>query len=150
MTAPAFYDFRSVLEQKLTDYVQGLLPDENVHKGVTDEVRTIPLIIVSCESERSPDAFGANNFGNYQVVVKIYVYSSADDGEDAFDKHRARVINVMGVLRDEEALKALFTPEEGRLYAMWYVNGENGISQRRYGNIMEYTAMGCNPPEPTP
>ena len=147
MPTPPFYSFRTVLEKNVADYLAGLFPGLAVHKGVTDDIRVIPIIIVHAESSQSVNDLGSNTLGNYTATMKIYVYSSADD--ETLDTHRARVVEVIGAMRDVAALQAAWNPvSDGQLYDLWITHDEEGMSQRRYGNVIEYTVWGVMPPAP--
>lgn len=117
-----------------------------MHKGVTDDIRIIPIIIAHAESSQSVNDLGSNTLGNYTATLKLYIYSSADD--ETLETHRARVVEVIGAMRDVVALQALWNPStDGQLYDLWIANDEEGMSQRRYGNVIEYTVWGsCRRP----
>lgn len=147
MPTPPFYSFRTILEEKITSYLSANMTGVAIHKGITDDVRVIPIIICHAESSKSIDDLGSNTLGNYVATLKIFVYSSADD--ETLDVHRARVVEVMGHLRNVNAIKAEFDPEaDGQLYDMWVTNDEEGMSQRRYGNALEYEVWGVLPAQP--
>jgi hypothetical protein len=147
MPTPSFYNFRTILEEKITAYLSANITGVAIHKGITDEVRVIPIIICHAESSKAVDDLGSNTLGNYNATLKIFVYSSADD--ETLDVHRARVVEVMGYLRDVEAIKATFNPtSDGQLYDMWVLSDEEGMSQRRYGNALEYFVWGVLPSAP--
>lgn len=147
MPTPPFYNFRTILEEKITAYLSANITGVAIHKGITDEVRVIPIIICHAESSKAVDDLGSNTLGNYTATLKIFIYSSADD--ETLDTHRARVVEVMGYLRDVEAIQATFNPtSDGHLYDMWILNDEEGMSQRRYGNALEYTVWGVLPSAP--
>jgi hypothetical protein len=147
MPNPPFYNFRTILEEKITSYLSANITGVAIHKGITDEIRVIPIIICHAESSKAVDDLGSNTLGNYTATLKIFVYSSADD--ETLDVHRARVVEVMGYLRDVEAIKATFNPtSDGHLYDMWILNDEEGMSQRRYGNALEYVVWGVLPYAP--
>jgi hypothetical protein len=147
MPTPPFYDFRSILEEKITSYLSDNITGVAIHKGITDEVRVIPIIICHAESSKAVDDLGSNTLGNYTATLKIFIYSSADD--ETLDVHRARVVRVMGYLRDVEAIQATFNPtSDGQLYDMWVLSDEEGMSQRRYGNALEYVVWGVLPSAP--
>lgn len=147
MSNPQFFSFRTTIENRVAQYLAPLFPGVAVHKGITDEIRVIPIIIVHAESSSAVEDLGSNTLGNYKSTVKIYVYSSADD--ETLDTHRARVVEVIGAMRDVISLKALWNPTtDGQLYDLWISNDEEGLSQRRYGNAIEYTFWGVMPPAP--
>lgn len=142
-----FYSIRSILEAKLAPYIASGLPGVSVHKGITDEVRTLPQVIVYAEAANAADALGSNPLGNYQINLKVFIYSSADD--ETLDTHRERVQEVMNLLSDDAAVKALYTPAtDGQIYDLWINSDDEGMSQRRYGNALSYTVMGVLPPAP--
>ena len=147
MPNPPFYNFRTILEEKITSYLSANITGVAIHKGITDEIRVIPIIICHAESSKAVDDLGSNTLGNYTATLKIFVYSSADD--ETLDTHRARVVEVMGYLRDVAAIQATFNPtSDGQLYDMWVLSDEEGMSQRRYGNALEYTVWGVLPSAP--
>ena len=147
MPTPPFYSFRTILEEKITSYLSDNMTGVAIHKGITDDVRVIPIIICHAESSKAVDDLGSNTLGNYTATLKIFVYSSADD--ETLDTHRARVVEVMGHLRDVAAIQSTFTPAtDGQLYDMWITSDEEGMSQRRYGNALEYTVWGVLPTQP--
>lgn len=146
MTTP-FYSIRSILESKLTPYIAAGIPGVAVHKGITDDVRVLPQIIVYAESASAADALGSKPLGNYQISLKVYVYSSADD--ETLDTHRARVQEVMNLLNDDDAVKSLYTPAtDGQIYDLWINSDDEGMSQRRYGNVLDFTVFAVLPPAP--
>lgn len=147
MPTPPFFSFRTTIENRVAQYLAPLFPGVAVHKGVTDEIRVIPIIIVHAESSSNIEDLGSQTLGNYKASVKVYVYSSADD--ETLETHRARVVEVIGAMRDVAALAALWNPtSDGQLYDFWIENDEEGMSQRRYGNAIEYTFWGVMPPAP--
>lgn len=147
MSNPPFFSFRTTIENRVAQYLTPLFPGVTVNKGVTDDLRVIPTIIVHAESSSNIEDLGSQTLGNYKAVVKIYVYSSADD--ETLETHRARVVEVIGAMRDVVALAALWNPtSDGQLYDFWISNDEEGMSQRRYGNAIEYTFWGVMPPSP--
>jgi hypothetical protein len=147
MPPPAFFSFRTVLENRVAGYLEPLFPGVAVHKGVTDEIRVIPIIIAHAESSSNIDDLGSKTLGNYKATLKLFIYSSADD--ETLETHRARVVEVIGAMRDVPALQALWNPStDGQLYDLWIENDEEGMSQRRYGNVLEYTVWGVMPPSP--
>lgn len=146
MTTPTFFSFRTIVEEKVTAYLISKMPGLTIVKGVTDEIRVIPTVICHAENASAIQDLGANTLGNYQVNLKVYVFSSADD--ETNDQHRARVIEVMNNLRDLPALQALWEPEEGLLYNIYVTADDEDMKQRRYGNLIEYTVWGMLPPAP--
>jgi hypothetical protein len=147
MPTPTFFSFRTVLENRVAGYLEPLFPGVAVHKGVTDDIRVIPIIIAHAESSSNIDDLGSKTLGNYKASLKLYIYSSADD--ETLESHRARVVEVIGAMRDVPALQALWNPStDGQLYDLWIENDEEGMSQRRYGNVLEYNVWGVMPPSP--
>lgn len=145
MSVP-FYSIRSIIEDKLSTYLAANMTGVSVHKGITDEVRTLPIVIIYAENSQAPSSLGARPNGNYQVSIKAYVYSSADD--DTLDTHRNRVQTVKNLLNDRDAVRALWGHNEGQLYEIWITNDEEGMAQRRYGNAIDFTCFAVLPPSP--
>ena len=139
---------RSIIEDKFSSYLTANMPGVTVHKGITDELRVIPLIIAYCQSAAPDPSLGGNPKGNYRCKVSVYVYSSADD--DTLITHRERVSRVHGFMSDVAALKALWNPDgsEGKLYSCWIESDEEGMKGRNYGNEVSYTLVAVLPPNP--
>lgn len=146
MSVP-FYSARTILEEKISSYLATNITGTTVHKGITDEEKVIPLITVYAKSSKAVDALGNNPYGNYTVTLEIGIYSSADD--DTLDQHRTRVQAVQNFMSDKTALKALWTlNSDGILYDLWVAQDEEGMHQRKYGNMLEYTVFMMLPPSP--
>ena len=142
-----FYSARTIVEEKVQAYLAAALPDVAVHKGITPETKVIPLVTVYAKASRSAEALGSHPYGNYTVSLEIGIYSSADD--DTLDQHRTRVQTVQNYMADTAALKALWTlGTDGILYDLWVTQDEEGMHQRKYGNLLEYTVFVMLPPAP--
>lgn len=139
---------RSLVEDRLTAYLTPLVTGVAIHKGVTDENRVLPLIVVHCNNANKPSSMGAGNLGNYRVGVTVYVYSSADDG--TLNDHRTRVEDVEALLADLPAVQAAWGDPEtyGTLYSLWVETDNEGMEGRKYGNAISYTAYVCMPTAP--
>mgnify|MGYP003345923787 CR=1 FL=1 len=138
---------RSIVEDKVSAYFQSVFTGADfvpIHKGITDETRVIPLIIVYADSARPDPALGANPLGNFRVALKVFVYTSADD--ESLETHRARVDAIHALMADVDALKAYWQPEDGQLYAAWIVGDDEAMSQHRYGNVIEFNLVVVLPP----
>lgn len=138
---------RSIIEEKVSEYITDIFTGNDnvtIHKGITDETRVIPLIIVYADSARPDPALGANPQGNYRVALKVFVYTSADD--ETLETHRARVDAIHACMADVPALQAYWEPNEGQLYAAWVVSDDEAMSQRRYGNAIEFSLVVVLPP----
>lgn len=137
---------RSIVEDKLSAYLAANITDTTVVKGITDNIRTVQTIVVYAADAAVPSELGALNLGNYHVKLEIFVYSSADD--DSLSTHRERVSKVHGLMADITALKALWGPNDGKLYAAWIESDEEGMHSRNYGNKVVYTLVAVLPPSP--
>jgi hypothetical protein len=144
------YGIRTIAEQSLKawfDTNSAMLPGVQVNIGQTGEIRTIPSVILYAEGADSHPNFGSRPLGNFELSIKIYVYSSADDAPteaEALALHRARVEAVQSIMQDEDGLKAAWT--QGKLYRAWLKSDDEGMSDRRYGNALTYTAVAVYPP----
>lgn len=143
-----FYSARTMIENKLAPYLVANIPGVTVHKGVTPEVKVLPMITVYGESARPAAALGSHPYGNYEVTISVRVISSADD--ETLDTHRERVQDVINVMSDIDAIKALWTySTDGILYDLFITGGDQeGEHQRKYGNLIEFTAFVSAPPAP--
>jgi hypothetical protein len=142
-----FYSARTIVEEKVQAYLATALTGVAVHKGITPETKVIPLVTVYAKSSRAADALGSHPYGNYTVMLEIGIYSSADD--DSLDDHRTRVQTVQNYMADTAALKDLWTYQtDGILYDLWVTQDEEGMHQRKYGNLLEYTVFVMLPPSP--
>jgi hypothetical protein len=141
---PTLYGIRTIAEQSaLAWFTQNAayLPGVELNAGQTDEIRAVPIVILHAESARAHPDLGGNPLGNFEITLKIYVYSSADDSTLA--QHRERVEAVQGIMQDAAGLSAAWT--QGTLYASWVVSDDEGVADRRYGNIVEYTLVAAYP-----
>jgi hypothetical protein len=145
MPSPTVYGIRTIAEQSLKawfDLNAAMLPGVEINAGQTDEVRTVPIIILHAETAQAHRDLGATPLGNFELTVKVYVYSSADDSTLA--QHRERVENAQAILQDVAGLQSAWT--EGQLYAAWIVSDDEGVADRRYGNVLTYTLVAVYPP----
>ena len=144
------YGIRTITEQSLKAWFNAnaaMLPGVQINIGQTGEIRSIPSIILYAESADSHPDLNAQPLGNFELTVKIYVYSSADDAstaEEALALHRERVENVQSIMQDSPGLQAAWT--QGTLYGSWLKSDEEGVSDRRYGNVLSYTLVAVYPP----
>jgi hypothetical protein len=135
---------RSIAEQSvLARFAQFTadLPGVQLHAGQTDEIRSVPIIIFHAESARPAADLGGYPSGNFEITFKIYVYSSADDSTLA--EHRQRVEATQGIMQDLPGLKAAWT--EGQLYHGWFLSDEEGVADRRWGNLISFTLFAVYP-----
>jgi hypothetical protein len=142
---PTLYGIRTIAEQSLLSWFTtnaAALPGVQIHAGQTDEVRSVPIVILHAEGARAAQDLGGIPLGNFELTVKVYVYSSADDS--TLEEHRARVEAVQGIMQDLEGLKAAWA--QGTLYAGWVVSDEEGVADRRWGNLITYTLFTVYPP----
>ena len=142
---PAPDAIRTIAEQSLKAGFTtnaAALPGVTVNVGQTDEIRSVPVVILYCESARGATDLGAKPLGNFELSIKVYVYSSADDS--TLEQHRQRVEAVQGIMQDIPGLQAAWT--EGQLYAGWITSDDEGVADRRYGNVLQYTLFAVYPP----
>lgn len=143
------YGIRTIAEQSMKAWFEAnstMLPGVQINIGQTGEIRSIPSVILYAETADSHPNFGATPLGNFDLSLKIYVYSSADDAPteaEALALHRARVENVQAIMQDLAGLKAAWT--QGKLYHAWFKSDEEGVSDRRYGNVLTYSAAAVFP-----
>jgi len=145
MPTPTLYGIRTITEQSLIAWLTtnaAQLPGIALHAGQTDEIRSVPIIICHAESARAQRDLGAFSLGNFEITVKIYIYSSADDS--TLEEHRARVEAVQGIMKNAEGVKSAWT--QGTLYAVWNNSDDEGVADRRYGNVLEYIVVAVYPP----
>jgi hypothetical protein len=145
MPTPTIYGIRTITEQSLKawfDANASMLPGVPIHAGQTDEIRGVPIIILHAESAAAHRDLGAKPLGNFELTVKIYVYSSADDSTLA--EHRERVENVQAIMQDVAGLASSWTV--GTFYASWIVSDDEGVADRRYGNVLTYNIVAAYPP----
>ena len=144
------YGIRTITEQSLKAWFSAnvaMLPGVQINIGQTGEIRSIPSVILYAESADSHPDLNAQPLGNFELTVKIYVYSSADDAstaEEALALHRERVENVQSIMQDLPGLKAAWT--QGTLYHAWLKSDEEAVADRRYGNELTYAVAAVYPP----
>jgi hypothetical protein len=128
-----------MVENKLAPYLTATVPGVTVHKGVTPEIKVLPMVTIYAQSASPASALGSHPYGNYEVTISVRVISSADD--ETLDTHRTRV---------QEVIKALWTySTDGILYDLFITGGDQeGELQRKYGNMIEFTAFVAAPPAP--
>ena len=144
-STPTLYGIRTIAEQSLLSYFtanSASLPGIPIHAGQTDEVRSVPIVIIHAESARAHRDLGAFWLGNFELTLKIYIYSSADDSTLA--EHRARVEAVQALMQQEADIQAAWT--QGTLYYAWMDSDDEGVADRRYGNVLSYTLAAVYPP----
>lgn len=138
------YGIRTIAEQSLAAWFAtnaSMLPGVQINVGQTGEVRSLPSVILYAEGADSHPNLGAIPLGNFELSIKIYVYSSADDAateSEALALHRARVEAVQSIMQDLGGLKAAWT--QGKLYHLWIRSDEEAVADRRYGNALTYAA----------
>jgi hypothetical protein len=137
---------RSIVEDKISSYLASNITDTTVVKGITDSLRSMPMVVVYASESSPPRELGANPLGNYHVKLEVYIYSSADD--DTLATHRERVSKVHGYMSDIPALQALWGVGDGQLYAAWIESDDEGMHSRNYGNKVIYTLVAVLPPSP--
>jgi hypothetical protein len=145
MPEPTLYGIRTITEQSLLalfNSYSSSFSGVQIHAGQTDEVRFVPIIILHAESANAHRDLGAFWLGNFEITVKIYIYSSADDNTLA--EHRQRVETVQGIMQDIAGLKSAWT--QGELYQCWMNSDDEGVADRRYGNVLSYTLVAVYPP----
>jgi len=135
---------RSIVEDKISSYLATNVTDATVVKGITDSLRSMPMVVVYAAESSPPRELGASPKGNYHVKLEVYVYSSADD--DTLPTHRERVSKVHGYMSDVVALQALWGIGEGQLYASWIESDDEAMHSRNYGNKVTYTLVAVLPP----
>lgn len=144
------YGIRTIAEQSVKAWFTtnaSMLPGVQVNIGQTGEIRTIPAVILYAEGADSHPNFGALPLGNFELTFKIYVYSSADDApteDEALALHRSRVENVQSIMQAVSGLQSAWT--QGKLYQAWLRSDEEGVADRRYGNVLTYTMAAVFPP----
>jgi hypothetical protein len=145
MPTPTLNGIRTITEQSLValfNSYSSSLSGVQLHAGQTDELRSVPVIIFHAESANAHKDFGAYWLGNFEITVKIYIYSSADDNTLA--EHRQRVETVQGIMQDLNGIKSFWN--QGELYQCWMNSDDEGVADRRYGNILSYTLVAVYPP----
>jgi len=139
------YGIRTIAEQSVLAWFNAntaSLPGVQLVVGQTDALRSVPIIIIHAESARAHPDLGGTPNGNFEITVKIYVYSSADDS--TLEQHRARVEATQGIMEDFANLQANWT--QGTLYFSQIVSDDEGVADRRYGNVIQYSLVAVYPP----
>lgn len=140
------YGIKTIVEQSLDAWFNAnddMLPGVELRAGQINEVRSLPIVIYYADEALGHPDLGGLPSGNFEVTVKIYVYSSADDAEDADEAlalHRQRVQNVQAIMQDSEGLKDAWVA--GKLYHLYFKTDDEGVDGRRFGNVLTYT-MAC-------
>jgi len=139
------YGIRTIAEQSVANLFTAnaaSLPGVEIALGQTDQTRNLPIIIIHAESARAHPDLGGTPLGNFEITLKIYVYSSADDSTLA--EHRQRVEVTQGIMENTAAIQAQWT--QGALYFSQIVSDDEAVADRRYGNAIQYTLIAVYPP----
>lgn len=139
------------IETALLAYLQPLTdPGQPFHNvplvsGHTNGKRRLPCVIVYAERPAPHEAFPPGT-GVYDIPVKIYILTQADD-EDAATQD-ARIEAVQTRLNDTETLRsALNAPAENRpvpdiyLYDLIENASEEGRDERHFGEVLNYLVI---------
>jgi hypothetical protein len=154
------YSINTIVELNLAawfnTYGPDMLPGVQINVGQGTDLRSLPVVILSSESAHGHPDLGAAPLGNFEVTVRLYVYSSGDDElagnpAQALELHRQRIINTESIMTSVDGLKAAWT--NGELYACWFVSNEVVTAERRLGNVLTYNLVarypeGIVPPGP--
>jgi hypothetical protein len=141
---------RSIVEDSLLAYFSGydatLFNNCPIHRGQTNEDRNLKqFIILHAEQARAKPELGAFWLGNFEVTLKIYIYSSAHDY--TLDQHRALVEGVHAIMQNNAAIQAAWV--QGTLYQSYCVDDLEAQTKEKFGNVLQYT-FDCVYPPPTP
>ena len=139
------------IETALLAYLQPLTEaDQPLHSvpvisGHTNAKRKLPSVILYAERSAPNDAFPPGT-GVYDIPVKAYILTQADDEDAAVQD--SRVEAVQNRLNDTDALRAaLNAPAENRpvaglhIYDLIENPGEEGRDERHFGDVLNYTAI---------
>jgi len=140
-----YYGIRTITEQSLLAWFTTnatLFPNVQIVCGQTDQIRSLPIIILHAESATAHPDLGGTPVGNFLVDVKIYVYSSADDSTR--EQHQARVEASQAIMQNFAGLQSSWT--QGGLYFAQIVNDNESVADRRYGNVLHYSLVAVYPP----
>ena len=124
-----------------------MLPGVVINQGQTTDIRSLPIVIVSSESAHGHPDLGATPLGNFEITLRVYVYSSGDDElngnpNDAVALHRLRVGATESIMNAVDSIQALWgTYNVGELYAAWFVSNEVVTADRRLGNVLTYNLV---------
>jgi hypothetical protein len=124
-----------------------MLPGVVINEGQATDLRSLPIVIISSESAHGHPDLGATPLGNFEVTVRIYVYSSGDDEingnpNDALMLHRVRVGATESIMNAVDSIKTVWTDSQlGELYACWIVSNEVVTADRRLGNVLTYNLV---------
>ena len=144
MTTP--YGIRTITEQSIAALLAPYATDPlftgvQFHAGQIDEVRSVPIVIFQAESAHAHSDFGYNNLGNFEITLKIYVYTSLDD--EGLEVHKKRVEAIQAIMQNLTALQSAWT--QGHLYVSTIVDDTEGLSDRRFGNVLTFTLVAVYP-----
>jgi len=140
------YGIRTITEQSLLALFQAnatMLPSVELVAGQTDAIRSLPIIIIHAESAQAHPDLGGTPNGNFAITVRIYVYSSADDSTLA--QHRARVEATQAIMEDFATMQSLW--QQGTLYFSQVISDDEGVADRRWGNVIQYSLVAVYPPQ---
>lgn len=132
---------RYIVESVLTSYLssQTELAGLHFYKGDTSDTAILPKAIVLCESAGPPNDF-PEGLGNYDCMVKITVFTSADDETE--ETHRSRCAAIEGAMKNVSAIKAAFISDgDARCYDVTARQENEGVNERSWASQMPFSVL---------
>lgn len=132
---------RYVVESAIAAHLsaQTELAGVNIYKGDTAETASLPKAIVLCETAGPPNDV-PEGLGNYDCMVKITLFTSADDETEA--THRARCAAIDGAMQDVAAIKAVFVSQgDGLCYDVTARQEMEGTNERSWASQMPFSVL---------
>jgi hypothetical protein len=132
---------RYIVEAALASYfsAQTELAGLAIYKGDSAETNVLPKAIVLCESAGPPSDF-QQGLGNYDCMVKVTIFTSADD--ETLTTHRARCAAIEGAMQNIPAVKAAFVAGGDALCYDVTARQENeGVNERSWASQMSFSVL---------
>jgi len=137
---------RHIVESTITTYLstQTGLTSVQFLTGDSNVTQTLPKAVVLCESARIPADLPEGE-GNYSCLVRITLFSNADDTTLA--DHRARCAALSGNMRDLTAIKAAFVSStDAFCYDVTMTSEDEGLDERSWATSFGFDVLVVLPP----
>lgn len=133
---------RHIVESTIATYLAANIvetPPISFLTGDNSAIQTLPKAIVLCDSARIPSGL-PDGVGNYEVSLRITLFSNADDTNLA--THRARCALLSGNMRDLDGIQAAFTAGgDASCYDLSYESEDEGVDERSWATAYSFSAM---------
>ena len=129
---------RQIVEAAVASHLgaESGLTGVHIYTGDSVDLNVLPKAIVLCDSAKTP-ADLPDGAGNYDCLVRVTLFSNADDTTLA--THRARCAALAGAMQDFDGLAAVFTASgDAHLYDASVNSEDEGTDERSFATAFSY------------